>query len=235
MTTTRRDFLTAAVTAAGAAAAHELAHAEEPDHEHAHQKVPSDMTLRVKSLESLMVEKGLVDRAALDALVDTYEHKLGPRNGARVVARAWVDPAYKQRLLADADAAIAELGFGGQQGERMLVLENTPQVQNLVVCTLCSCYPWAVLGLPPVWYKSAPYRSRAVIDPRGVLREFGTELADDVEVRVWDSTADLRYLVLPERPAGTENLSEEALAALVTRDAMIGVVKVKSPREGGNA
>ncbi len=233
MDTTRRDFLTAAAAAAGAAAAQNMAHAE--DHDHAHQAVPSDLTLRVKSLESLLVEKGLVDRKALDALVDTYEHKLGPRNGAKIVARAWVDPAYKKRLLADADAAIAELGFGGQQGERMIVLENTPKVQNLVVCTLCSCYPWAVLGLPPVWYKSAPYRSRAVIDPRGVLREFGTELGEDVEVRVWDSTADLRYLVLPERPAGTENLNEEALAELVTRDAMIGVAKVKSQREGGNA
>ena len=179
----------------------------------------------MKSLESLLVEKGLVDPAALERLVDTYEHKVGPRNGAQVVARAWVDPAYKQRLLADATAAIAELGFGGQQGEHMVVVENTPSVHNLVVCTLCSCYPWPVLGLPPVWYKSAPYRSRAVIDPRGVLREFGLELPDDVEVRVWDSTAELRYLVLPERPAGTEELSEEELAALVTRDAMIGVGK----------
>ena len=233
MDTTRRGFLKTAVTAAGAAAAHDHAHAQ--DHDHEHQAVPSDLTLRVKSLESLLVQKGLVDRAALDALVDTYEHKLGPRNGARVVARAWVDPAYKQRLLADTDAAIAELGFGGQQGERMVAIENTPQVHNLVVCTLCSCYPWSVLGLPPVWYKSAAYRSRAVIDPRGVLREFGTEVPEDAEVRVWDSTADLRYLVLPERPAGAENLSEEALAALITRDAMIGVAKVKSPREGGRS
>jgi nitrile hydratase len=198
-------------------------------HDHDHQVVPSDLTLRVKSLESLLVEKGLVDRAALDALVDTYEHKIGPRNGARVVARAWVDPAYKQRLLADAGAAIAELGYAGQQGEDMLVLENTPQVHNTVVCTLCSCYPWPVLGLPPVWYKSAPYRSRVVIDPRGVLREFGLELPEDVEVRVWDSTAELRYLVLPERPAGTEKMSEEELAALVTRDAMVGVAKVPPP------
>ena len=233
MDTTRRGFLKTAVTAAGAAAAHDHAHAQ--DHDHEHQAVPSDLTLRVKSLESLLVQKGRVDRAALDALVDTYEHKLGPRNGARVVARAWVDPAYKQRLLADTDAAIAELGFGGQQGERMVAIENTPQVHNLVVCTLCSCYPWSVLGLPPVWYKSAAYRSRAVIDPRGVLREFGTEVPEDAEVRVWDSTADLRYLVLPERPAGAENLSEEALAALITRDAMIGVAKVKSPREGGRS
>ena len=195
-------------------------------HEHDHQAVPSDPALRVKALESLLVEKGLVDRAALDALVDAYEHKIGPRNGARVVARAWSDPAYKQRLLSNADAAIAEMGYGGFQGEHMVVVENSAQVHNLVVCTLCSCYPWPVLGLPPVWYKSAPYRSRAVIDPRGVLREFGLELPEDVEVRVWDSTAELRYLVLPERPAGTEGMNEEALAALVTRDAMVGVGKV---------
>ena len=195
-------------------------------HEHDHQAVPSDPALRVKALESLLVEKGLVDRTALDALVDAYEHKIGPRNGARVVARAWSDPAYKQRLLSDADAAIAEMGYGGFQGEHMVVVENSAQVHNLVVCTLCSCYPWPVLGLPPVWYKSAPYRSRAVIDPRGVLREFGLELPEDVEVRVWDSTAEVRYLVLPERPAGTEGMNEEALAALVTRDAMVGVGKV---------
>ena len=200
-------------------------------HEHEHQAVPSDPALRVKALESLLVEKGLVDRAALDALVDAYEHKIGPRNGARVVARAWVDPAYKTRLLADANQAIAEFGYVSRQGDRMVVVENTPQLHNLIVCTLCSCYPWPVLGLPPVWYKSAPYRSRAVIDPRGVLREFGLELAADVEVRVWDSTAELRYMVLPERPAGTERLSEEDLAALVTRDAMVGVAKVLPPSE----
>jgi nitrile hydratase len=201
------------------------------DHEHGHdhQVVPSDPTLRVKALESLLVEKGLVDRAALDALVDTYEHKIGPRNGARVVAKAWTDPAFRQRLLTDATSAIAELGYAGAQGENMVVLENTPKIHNLVVCTLCSCYPWPVLGLPPVWYKSAPYRSRSVIDPRGVLKEFGTEVAEDVEVRVWDSTADLRYLVLPERPAGTEKLSEDELVALVTRDSMIGVTKVVRP------
>ena len=193
------------------------------------------MALRVKALESLLVEKGLIDRAALDAVIDTYEHKIGPRNGARVVARAWVDPAYKQRLLSDATAAIAELGYGGRQGEHMMVVENTPKVHNLVVCTLCSCYPWPVLGLPPVWYKSAPYRSRAVIDPRGVLREFGLELEPQVEVRVWDSTAEIRYLVLPERPGGTERMSEEALAALVTRDAMIGVARIKPSREGDRA
>jgi nitrile hydratase len=195
-------------------------------HDHDHQVVPSDLTLRVKALESLLVEKGLVDPAALDALIDTYEHKVGPRNGARVVARAWVDPAYKQRLLTDATAAIAELDYTGRQGEHMVAVENTPKLHNLVVCTLCSCYPWSVLGLPPVWYKSSPYRSRAVIDPRGVLREFGLELPEGVEVRVWDSTAEVRYLVLPERPAASESLSEEALAALVTRDAMVGVAKV---------
>jgi nitrile hydratase subunit alpha len=193
---------------------------------HDHQDVPSDPTLRVKALESLLVEKGLVDSAALDALIDTYQHKVGPRNGAQVVARAWVDPAYKKRLLADATNAIAELGYGGRQGEHMVAVENTPTVHNLVVCTLCSCYPWSVLGLPPVWYKSAPYRSRAVIDPRGILREFGLDLSPETEVRVWDSTAELRYLVLPERPAGARDLSEEQLAALVTRDAMVGVGKV---------
>ena len=194
-----------------------------------HQIPPSDPTLRVKALESLLVEKGLVDPAALDVLIDAYEHKIGPRNGARVVARAWVDAAYKERLLRDATAAIAELGYGGSQGEDMVVVENTPEIHNHVVCTLCSCYPWPVLGLPPVWYKSAPYRSRAVIDPRVVLREFGLELANDVEVRVWDSTAEVRYLVLPERPAGSERLNEEQLAAVVTRDSMIGVAKVKLP------
>jgi len=217
-------------TAGGAAAG--SAHGAGHSHDHDHQAVPSDLTLRVKSLESLLVEKGLVDRAALDALVDAYENKIGPRNGARVVARAWTDPAYKQRLLADANSAIAELGFSGRQGEHMVVLENTPKVHNLVVCTLCSCYPWPVLGLPPVWYKSAPYRSRAVIDPRGVLNEFGTEIGEDVEVRVWDSTADLRYLVLPERPSGTEKFTEDELAALITRDSMIGVAKVALRKSG---
>jgi nitrile hydratase len=212
---------------------HDLAQAHE--HDHSHQTVPSDLTLRVKALESMLVEKGLVDRAALDALIDTYEHKVGPRNGARVIARAWVDPAYKQRLLTDATAAIAEFGYGGIQGEHMVVVENTPKLHNLVVCTLCSCYPWPVLGLPPVWYKSAPYRSRAVIDPRGVLREFGLELPGDVEVRVRDSTAEVRYLVLPERPTGSDELSEEALAALVTRDAMIGVAKIAPPQEEARA
>lgn len=200
------------------------------NHQHEHQVVPSDPALRVKALESLLVDKGLVDRSALDALVDAYEHKIGPRNGARVVARAWSNPAYKQRLLNDADVAISEMGYGGMQGEHMVVVENTATIHNLVVCTLCSCYPWPVLGLPPVWYKSAPYRSRAVIDPRGVLREFGLELSEDVEVRVWDSTAEVRYLVLPAKPSGAEGMSEEALAALVTRDAMIGVAKVLGPK-----
>jgi len=201
------------------------------DHDHHHhdgeeQDPPSDMALRVKALESLLVEKGIVDPAALDAIIDTYEHKVGPRNGARVVARAWSDSAYKARLLKDATAAIAELGYGGRQGEHMIAVENTPKIHNLVVCTLCSCYPWPVLGLPPVWYKSAPYRSRAVIDPKGVLAEFGLILPDDVEIRVWDSTAEIRYLVLPERPMGTEGLGEDALAELVTRDSMIGVARV---------
>ena len=201
--------------------------------DHDHQELPSDPALRVMALESLLVEKGLVDPAALDALIDTYEHKIGPRNGARVVARAWVDPEYKKRLLADGGAAISELGYASQGREHLVVVENTPERHNLVVCTLCSCYPWPVLGLPPVWYKSAPYRSRAVIDPRGTLREFGLEIGEDVEIRVWDSTSEMRYLVLPERPAGSEALSEDELAALVTRDAMIGTAKVTlqgSPR-----
>ncbi len=204
------------------------------DHDHDHQPgehgAPlTETQLRVRALESLLVEKGLVDPAALDALIDTYETKVGPRNGARIVARAWLDSAYKKRLLADARSAIAEFGFIGRQGEDMVVLENTPKVHNMVVCTLCSCYPWPVLGLPPVWYKSAPYRSRAVADPRGVLNEMGMRLSDEVEVRVWDSTAELRYLVLPERPEGTENWNEDELAAIVTRDAMIGVAKVVVP------
>src|SRR5436190_22157630 len=235
----RRGFIkNAAAGAAGLAAEGRIANAQEPhghDRDHDHQAVPSDVALRVKALESLLVEKGLVDRPALDAIVDAYETKIGPRNGARVVARAWVDPAYKKRLLTDATAAIAELGYTGGQGEDMVVLENAPKVHNLVVCTLCSCYPWPVLGLPPVWYKSAPYRSRAVIDPRGVLREFGLELDEGVEIRVWDSTAEVRYLVLPERPAGTEKMSEEELAALVSRDAMVGVAKVTAPQTGGKA
>jgi nitrile hydratase len=199
------------------------AHAED-----AHAEDPP-VAARVKALEAILLEKGLVDRAALDAYVDTYENKVGPRNGARVVAKAWTDPAYLEWLRRDASAAIASLGYQGRQGEHMRVVENGPGVHNLVVCTLCSCYPWPVLGLPPAWYKSAPYRSRAVIDPRGVMREFGLELGEDIEIRVWDSTAEIRYLVLPERPAGTEGWSEERLAGLVTRDAMIGVTKALSP------
>mgnify|MGYP003336014263 CR=1 FL=1 len=207
--------------------------ADDHDHGHDHgQEVPEDTVLRVKALESLLVEKGLVDPAALDAIVDAFENRIGPRNGARVIAKAWTDPAYKVRLLKDATAAIAELGYSGSQGEHMVVVENTPQVHNLVVCTLCSCYPWPVLGLPPVWYKSSAYRSRAVIDPRGVLKEFGVSLDEKVAVRVWDSTAEIRYLVLPERPAGTEGLTEEQLADLITRDAMVGTAKVDAGKAG---
>jgi nitrile hydratase len=202
-----------------------MAHDHPGDHDHG-QAPPADIALRVKALESLLVEKGLVDPAALDAIVDHFEHRVGPRNGARVVARAWSDATYLERLRGDATVAIAELGYSGGQGEHMVAVENTPATHNLVVCTLCSCYPWPVLGLPPVWYKSAPYRSRAVIDPRGVLAEFGTELPADVAVRVWDSTAEVRYLVIPKRPAGTDGLDEDALAALVTRDGMIGVARL---------
>ncbi|MBI4272209.1 MAG: nitrile hydratase subunit alpha [Candidatus Rokubacteria bacterium] len=204
-------------------------HEHEHDHDDRHTAPLSDTQLRVKALESLLTEKGLVDARALDELIDLYETKVGPRNGARVVARAWADPAYKKRLLENASAAIAEFGFTGRQGEDMVVLENTPRVRNMVVCTLCSCYPWPVLGLPPVWYKSLPYRSRAVLDPRGVLKEFGVDVGDDVEVRVWDSTAEVRYLVLPERPPGTEGMNEDELAELVTRDAMIGVGRARAP------
>lgn len=193
------------------------------------EKKNRQLAERVGRIESLLVDKGIVARDALDKLADIYENDLGPMNGARVVARAWVDKEYKKRLLNDATAAIGELGFSGLQGEHMVVVENTPKVHNVVVCTLCSCYPWPVLGLPPTWYKSAPYRSRVVIEPRSVLEEFGTIVDDDVEVRVWDSSAEVRYLVLPERPAGTENLSEEELAALVERDAMIGVSRVPAP------
>ena len=210
-----------------------MAHSGEPGHVHHHDdNSSSDLSLRVKALESLLVSKGLVDPAALDAIVETYEQKIGPRNGARVVARAWIDPAYKERLFANATSAIAEFGFSGSQGEHMVVVENTPSCHNLVVCTLCSCYPWPVLGLPPIWYKSAAYRSRAVIDPRGVLREFGLALGEEVEIRVWDSTAEIRYLVLPERPTGTEGLGEDALAALVTRNSMIGTAKLSFPSSG---
>jgi nitrile hydratase subunit alpha len=189
----------------------------------------SYVALRTKALESLLVEKGLITTDVIDTVVRAYEQDIGPLNGAKVVARAWVDPAYKQRLLADGTSAIAELGFGGRQGVDMVVLENTPMVHNVVVCTLCSCYPWPVLGLPPSWYKSYAYRARVVREPRVVLREFGMELPESVEVRVWDSNSDIRYMVLPERPAGTEHLSEADLVPLVTRDAMIGVAKVQAP------
>ena len=191
-------------------------------HGHDHSEL-SEIELRVRALESILVEKGYVDPAAVDALVETYETKVGPRNGAKVVAKAWADPAFRDRLLRDATAAIASLGFSGRQGEHMVAVENTAAEHNMVVCTLCSCYPWPVLGLPPVWYKSAPYRSRAVIDPRGVLAEFGVALPAATRIRVWDSTAEVRYLVVPMRPEGTEGWSEEELAALVTRDSMIGV------------
>jgi nitrile hydratase len=230
--TTRRDFL---LLTAAAAARPPAGGTDQHDAEHQHQAVPSDPTLRVKALESLLVEKGIVDPEALDALIDTFEHKVGPRNGARVIARAWVDAAYRKRLMTNAAAAIAELGYTSGQGEHMVAVENTAKVHNLVVCTLCSCYPFPVLGLPPRWYKSAAYRSRAVIDPRGVLREFGLQLGDDVEVHVWDSTAELRYIVVPERPPGTERMTEEELAALVTRDAMVGVGKVTAARPGADA
>jgi len=184
---------------------------------------------RVKALEAILTEKGLIDAAALDAIVDIYETRVGPRNGARVVAKAWTDSEYRKRLLANATSAVAELGFAGPEGGHLVAVENTDRIHNLVVCTLCSCYPWPVLGLPPVWYKSFAYRSRAVSDPRGVLRDFGLELAPEVEVRVWDSSAEIRYLVIPERPKGTEGMSEDALAGIVTRDSMVGVAKIAAP------
>ena len=196
-----------------------------PNHDHE----PDALELRVQALESLLAERGYVDPEAMDRLIETYEHEVGPHNGAQVVARAWTDPDYKAHLLSDGSGAIAELGFTGRQGEHMVVVENTAEVHNLVVCTLCSCYPWPVLGLPPVWYKAPPYRARAVIEPRAVLAEFGIEVAEDVEVRVWDSTAEIRYLVLPEQPAGTEGWDAEALAGLVTRDAMIGTGLAAAP------
>jgi nitrile hydratase len=211
-------------------------HAHGPDHganhganhgaEHGHSDAPSDPALRTKALESLLTEKGLVDPAAIDAWIDAYERRIGPRRGASIVARAWIDPEFRLRLLDNANAAIESFGFIGREAQHIVVLENTSAVHNLVVCTLCSCYPWGLLGLPPRWYKAAPYRARAVIDPRGVLAEFGVTLGEDVEVRVWDSTAEIRYMVLPERPAGTQHLTEEQLAGLVTRDAMIGVARV---------
>ena len=204
---------------------------DEHDHKHPHGNRPlTDAELRVKALEQVLTEKGLIDPAAIDAVVDTFETKVGPHNGARVVAKAWTDRAYKQRLLANGTGAIAELGYSGMQGEDMVVVENTATVHNVLVCTLCSCYPWPTLGLPPVWYKSAPYRSRVISEPRTVLKEFGLKVDDDVEVRVWDSTAELRYMVLPERPPGTDSMSEDQLAALVTRDSMIGVAKIAPPK-----
>jgi nitrile hydratase len=203
------------------------------DHDHDHEgSALSPIALRVKALESLLVEKGYVDPEALDAIVETYETKIGPRNGARVVARAWFDPQFKTWLLKDATAAIAALGYTGRRGEHMVAVENTPDTHNLIVCTLCSCYPWTVLGLPPVWYKSPPYRSRAVIDPRSVLAEFGLELPEETAIRVWDSTAEIRYMVLPMRPQGTQGWSEEKLASLVTRDSMIGTGLPLAPGAG---
>jgi nitrile hydratase len=201
------------------------------DHPDDERSELSETELRVRALETVLTEKGYVDPKALDLLIEAYETKIGPRNGARVVAKAWADPGYRAWLLADATPAIASLGYAGRQGEHMVVVENTPRQHNMVVCTLCSCYPWPVLGLPPVWYKSAPYRSRAVADPRGVLRDFGVELPEETAIRVWDSTAEVRYLVLPMRPAGTDGFDEERLAALVTRDSMIGTGLPKRPEE----
>jgi nitrile hydratase len=201
------------------------------DHDHDHGSELTETQRRVRALESILVEKGYVDPVALDELVETYETKVGPHNGARVVAKAWADPEYRAWLFSESGAAIESLGYGGRQGENIVALENTPDVHNMVVCTLCSCYPWPVLGLPPVWYKSAPYRSRAVSDPRGVLRDFGVELPAETEVRVWDSTAEIRYLVVPMRPDGTEGWSEADLAALVTRDSMIGTGLAARPVE----
>jgi nitrile hydratase len=199
------------------------------DHDHDHTALPSELELRVKALESLLIEKGLVNPETLNEIIDTYEHRVGPRNGAQVVAKAWTSAEFRQALLTDATDAVASLGFMGRQGEHLKVVANSDDVHNLVVCTLCSCYPWTVLGLPPAWYKSAPYRSRAVSEPRAVLAEFGTHLADTTRVQVWDSTAELRYLVLPQRPVGTEGWSEAQLAELVTRNAMIGVEVVNPP------
>jgi nitrile hydratase len=207
-----------------------MSHEYDHDHDgHHHPREQSEVELRAEALEALLAEKGLVSTEAIDAVVDLYENDVGPQNGARVIARAWVDPDYKARLLADGTAAIAELGFGGAEGDTMVVVENTPAVHNVIVCTLCSCYPWPVLGLPPTWYKSAPYRARVVAEPRAVLHEFGLDLPQAVEVRVWDSTAEVRYLVLPERPPGTDDWSEDALAELVTRDSMIGTARAAEP------
>jgi nitrile hydratase len=194
-----------------------------------HTRAPTGAALRVKALEALLEDKGMVDPAAIDRIIDLYENKIGPRNGARVVAKAWTDAAFRKRLLADATAAVAELGYGGPEGGHLVAVENTARVHNLVVCTLCSCYPWPVLGLPPMWYKSFAYRSRAVRDPRGLLKEFGLEIPERVEVRVWDSSAEQRYMVIPRRPAGTAAMSEQELAALVTRDSMIGTAVIAPP------
>jgi len=207
--------------------AHE--HDDHHDHDHDDHSELGEMELRVRALETVLTQKGYVDPAALDVLIDTYQTKIGPRNGARVVAKAWADPAFRDWLLRDATAAIASLGFSGRQGEHMVAVENRPGEHHMVVCTLCSCYPWPVLGLPPTWYKSAPYRSRAVKDPRGVLADFGVTLPDDTAIRVWDSTAEVRYLVIPQRPPHSEHLSEEQLAELVTRDSMIGTGLARSP------
>ena len=204
-------------------------HDHDHDGHHHHERPASEVELRARALEALLVEKGLMTTDAIDAVVELYENDIGPQNGARVVARAWVDPAYRQRLLENGSAAIAELGYVGAEGETMVVVENTPSVHNVIVCTLCSCYPWPVLGLPPIWYKSAPYRARVVAEPRAVLAEFDLELPDDVEIRVWDSTAEVRYLVLPMRPAGTEGRSEEQLAEIVSRDSMIGTGVPRAP------
>ena len=208
-----------------------MSHSEDHDHDHDHDHTapPPELELRVKALESLLIEKGLVDPATLNEIIDTYEHRVGPRNGAQVVAKAWADGKFRQALLNDATGAVASLGFMGRQGEHLKVVENSDEVHNLVVCTLCSCYPWTVLGLPPAWYKSAPYRSRAVSEPRAVLAEFGTRLPSTARVQVWDSTAELRYLVLPKRPTGTEGWSEALLTELVTRNAMIGVEVIHPP------
>jgi nitrile hydratase len=198
-----------------------------------HNADESGPAARVKALEAILTEKGLLDPSAIDTIVDNYETRVGPRNGARVVARAWTDREYRKRLLADATAAVAELGHAGPEGGHLVAVENTDRVHNLVVCTLCSCYPWPVLGLPPVWYKSFAYRSRAVSDPRGVLKDFGLELGQEVEVRVWDSSAEIRYIVIPQRPRGTEAMSEDELAAIVTRDSMVGVEKIAPPARAG--
>src|SRR5262245_37726885 len=234
----RRGFLKGAVAgAAGLVAKTEAGNAQQmpEDHDHDHQSVPSDPALRTKALESLLVQKGLVDPAALDLVVEAFQTRIGPQNGARVVARAWVDTNFKSRLLENAPREIGELDYTIDDAENLIVVENGPKVHNLVVCTLCSCYPWPLLGLPPAWYKSDAYRSRAVIDPRGILRDFGLTVPDEIEIRVWDSTAELRYLVLPERPSSTENMSEQQLAALVTRDSMIGVAKISLTKPGGRA